>query len=109
MAKSKVGSQNGSLTPDQKKSRIDPIYLAEDDVPHTVEKLSTRATTFLSTALRSEVCSQSYATPKLRESPLARFRDSHARVPGEKSHLDVGPVERSRVYYKREGGGFPQV
>jgi len=30
-------------------------------------------------------------------------------VPGEKSHLDVGPVERSRVYYKGEGGGFPQV
>jgi len=31
-------------------------------------------------------------------------------VPGEKSHLDVGPVESCRVYYKGEGGGgFPQV
>jgi hypothetical protein len=30
-------------------------------------------------------------------------------VPGEKSHLDVGPVERCRVYYNGEGGGFPQV
>jgi len=30
-------------------------------------------------------------------------------VPGEKSHLDVGLVERCRVYYKGEGGGFPQV
>jgi len=29
--------------------------------------------------------------------------------PGEKSHLNVGPVERCRVYYKGEGGGFPQV
>jgi hypothetical protein len=29
--------------------------------------------------------------------------------PGDKSHFDVGPVERSRVYYKGEGGGFPQV
>jgi len=28
---------------------------------------------------------------------------------GTKSHLDVGPVERCRVYYKGEGGGFPQV
>jgi hypothetical protein len=36
-------------------------------------------------------------------------RGSPAGVPGEKSHLDVGPVERSRVYYKGEGGGFPQV
>jgi hypothetical protein len=30
-------------------------------------------------------------------------------VPGEKSHLDVGPVESHKVYYKGEGGGFPQV
>jgi hypothetical protein len=29
--------------------------------------------------------------------------------PETKSHLDVGPVERSRVYYKEEDGGFPQV
>jgi len=29
--------------------------------------------------------------------------------PGIKSHLDVGPVERCRVYYKGKGGGFPQV
>jgi hypothetical protein len=29
--------------------------------------------------------------------------------PGTKSHLDVAPVERCRVYYKGEGGGFPQV
>jgi hypothetical protein len=29
--------------------------------------------------------------------------------PGTKSHLDVGLVERHKVYYKGEGGGFPQV
>jgi len=55
---------------------------------------------------------QSYGAPKSRESwesRLARFRDSHAGVPGEKSHLDVGPVERCRVYYNGQGGGFPQV
>jgi hypothetical protein len=40
---------------------------------------------------------------------VARFRDSHSRVPGEKSHLDVGSVTSHRVYYKGEGGGFPQV
>jgi hypothetical protein len=27
----------------------------------------------------------------------------------KKSHLDVAPVERHKVYYKGEGGGFPQV
>jgi hypothetical protein len=46
---------------------------------------------------------------KVPKARLAGFRDSHAGVPGEKSHLDVGPVERCRVYYKGEGGGFPQV
>jgi hypothetical protein len=29
--------------------------------------------------------------------------------PGTKSHLDVGPVGSHRIYYKGEGGGFPQV
>jgi len=29
--------------------------------------------------------------------------------PRTKSHLDVGPVETCKVYYKGEGGGFPQV
>jgi hypothetical protein len=28
---------------------------------------------------------------------------------GTKNHLDVAPVERRRVYYKGEGGGFPQI
>jgi hypothetical protein len=31
------------------------------------------------------------------------------RSPETKSHLDVGLVERCKVYYKGEGGGFPQV
>jgi hypothetical protein len=88
---------------------IDPIYLATNDVQHTVEKLLTRVTTSLHTAPWSEVFSQSYGAPKSQESRLARFRDSHSGIPGEKSHLDVGPVERCRVYYKEEGGGFPQV
>jgi len=29
--------------------------------------------------------------------------------PGTKCHLDVGLVERHRIYYKGEGDGFPQV
>jgi hypothetical protein len=29
--------------------------------------------------------------------------------PEIKSHLDVAPVEGCKVYYKGEGGGFPQV
>ncbi len=29
--------------------------------------------------------------------------------PGTKCHLDVGLVDRHKVYYKGEGDGFPQV
>jgi hypothetical protein len=29
--------------------------------------------------------------------------------PGTKCHLDVGLVESHRIYYKGEGGGFPQA
>jgi hypothetical protein len=109
MAKRRAGSQTANLTPDHKKSKIDPLYLASGGSPHIVEKLSTRATTLLQTTSRSDVCSQSYGAPKSRKSQLARFRDSHSRVPGEKSHLDVSSVASHRVYYKGEGGSFPQV
>jgi hypothetical protein len=47
MAKRKAGSQTISLTPDQKKSRIDPIYLVAENVRHTVEMLSMKAITLL--------------------------------------------------------------
>jgi hypothetical protein len=76
---------------------------------HTVEKLLMKAITYLQTSSQSEVYMQSYGAPKSKESQPWRFQDSHLGVPGEKSHLDVGPVERCRVYYKGEGGGFPQV
>jgi hypothetical protein len=79
----KIGSQIANLTPDQKKSGIDPIYLVAGDLPHIVGKLSTRATTLLQTTSRSKVCSQSYAASKSWESWLAQFRDSHAGVPRE--------------------------
>jgi len=29
--------------------------------------------------------------------------------PGTKSHSDVGAVERHKIYYMGEGGGFPRV
>jgi hypothetical protein len=64
MAKRRAKSQIGNLTPDHKKSGIDPIYLAADNVQHTVGNFLMRATTLLETAPRSEVCSQSYVAPK---------------------------------------------
>jgi hypothetical protein len=108
MAKRKVGSQIANLTPDQKKSGIDLIYLAIEGVQHTIEKLSTRAITLLQTASRFEVWSQSYGAPKSQESQLAQFQDSLSGIPGEKSHLDVSSMASHIVYYKGGGDGFPQ-
>jgi hypothetical protein len=41
--------------------------------------------------------------------PASAISGPHAGVLGEKIHLDVSPMERCRVYYKGEGGGFPQI
>jgi hypothetical protein len=85
MAKRKVGSQIGNLTPDHQKLEIDPIFLREGNVRHTFGKISTRATTLLQTSLQSKVCTRSYAPSKLRESQLLEFGDSHLGVPGQKA------------------------
>ncbi len=47
MAKRRVRSQIANLTLDQKKSGIDAIYLAINDVQYTVGKLSMRVTTLI--------------------------------------------------------------
>jgi hypothetical protein len=47
MVKRKAMNQIANLTPNQKKSGIDPIYLDVDSMLHIVEKLSTRVTTLL--------------------------------------------------------------
>jgi hypothetical protein len=85
MAKRRAKNQIANLTPNQKKSRIDPIYLATEGVRHTVGKLLMRATTFLQTASWSEVYLQSYGAPNSWESQPTQFRDSHLGVPGEKT------------------------
>jgi hypothetical protein len=41
-------------------------------------------------------------------SPIWRDFGTPFGSPGKNSHLDVASVESCRVYYKGEGGGFPQ-
>jgi hypothetical protein len=85
MAKRKARSLTSSLTPDHRKSRIDPIPLRVGGVQHVVGNLSTRATTSVQTSSRSEVCTRSYSPVKLRDSHPWRFRDPHLGVPGQKA------------------------
>jgi hypothetical protein len=73
MVKRRVGSQTVNLTPDHKKSGIDPIPVCEDGVWHTVRKLLRRATSLLQTSSQSEVWAGSYELPKSRESQPGQF------------------------------------
>jgi len=109
MAKRRARSRTASLTPDHKKSGIYLFPMSNSGVRHGVGKLSTRATTFLQTASRSKVCSQSYGAPKSRESHLARFRDSHSGVSGKIAIWMWVPWRVIEYTIRGEGGGFPQV
>jgi len=47
--------------------------------------------------------------PKVVRVPTLAILGLPLGSPETKSHLDVGLVERHKIYYKVEGGGFPQV
>jgi len=47
--------------------------------------------------------------PKVARVPTLTISRFPLRSPRTKCYLDVGLVERHIVYYKGEGGGFPQV
>jgi len=108
MAKRRAGSQTINLIPHQKNSEIDPIYLFADDMRHIVGKLSTRATTLLRLHLDPRFARKVMGLQSCGNLNLGDF-GTLTESPETKSHLDVGPVERCKVYYKGEGGGFPQV
>ncbi len=47
--------------------------------------------------------------PKVTRVPSLGISGLPFGSPGTKCHLDVGLMERHKVYYKGEGGGFPQI
>jgi hypothetical protein len=47
--------------------------------------------------------------PKVARVPTLGISKRPFGSPGTKCHLDVGLVKRHKVYYKGEGGDFPQV
>jgi len=47
--------------------------------------------------------------PKIMEVPTMGILGFPLGSPETKWHLGVGPVAKHKVYYKGEGGGFPQV
>jgi hypothetical protein len=85
MVERKVDNQTGNLTPDHKKSGIDPTPVCADWVRYTVGKLLRRTTSLLQTSFQSEVWAGSYELPKSWESKSGQFRDSSLGVPGIKA------------------------
>jgi hypothetical protein len=47
--------------------------------------------------------------PKVLRIPIVRISKLPLGSFGTKRHLGVNPMARHKVYYKGEGGGFPQV
>jgi hypothetical protein len=47
--------------------------------------------------------------PKVAGVPSLGMLGLPLGILGTKCHLDAGPMDRHTVYYKGEGGGFPQV
>jgi hypothetical protein len=85
MGKRRARSQIGSLTPDHKKSGIDPILTCVGGVQHGVEKLSRRVIRLVQRSSRSEIGAKNYDGPKSRESKPRQFRDSTLGVPGQRA------------------------
>jgi hypothetical protein len=83
MAKRKVRNQIANLTLDHLKLQIALISLQTGSVPDTVEKFSTKATTLIENSFQSQVFTQSYGPPKLRESQFWEFWDSHLEITGQ--------------------------
>jgi len=73
---------------------------------HTVGKFSMRAITLLVSI--GGLCAMLWA-PKVTRIRVVEISGFPFGSPKTKCHLDVGLVEKHKICYKGEGGGFPQV
>ncbi len=107
MAKRRAGSQIDSLTPDHQTSRITPISLHAGATYHW--KALNEGYNFVLDVISIRSLHTKLWGPKVAGVPILAILGAPLESPGTKSHLDVGFMEKHKVYYKREGGGFPQV
>jgi len=83
--KERSGVKTGNLTPDHKKSRIDPTSMHASGVWYIVGKLLMIVTTLLQTSSSSNVWARNYSPAKLWEFQPWQFRDSPLGVLGQKT------------------------
>jgi len=109
MAKRRAGSQTANLIPDHKKSGIDPIYLAAGGhATYRWKALDESYNFVLDRTSIGDLIAKLWGS-KVVEVPVGGISGLPLGSLGKKSHLDVASMESCRVYYKGEGGGFPQV
>jgi hypothetical protein len=109
MAKRRTGSQSANLTPDHKKSRIDPIHLFSGGrATYRWKALDERYNFSLDRISIGGLLAKLWGS-KVAGVLVGAISGLPFESPGKKSHLDVASVESCKVYYKGEGGGFPQV
>jgi len=72
-------------------SKINLISLCAGGVQHTIEKLSTRATTLLQTSSPSEVCTANLWGPKIARIPTLANSELPLGSPGAKKPFGCGP------------------
>ncbi len=75
---------------------------------HTVGKLSTRAN-FSSNFISIECLHAKLWAPKILRVLVVRILGLRLGSLGTKCHLDMGLLERHKVYHKGEGGGFLEI
>jgi hypothetical protein len=68
-----------------------------------------RVTTLLQTLISIKGLHTKLWGPKVAKVSTLGISELPNGSPETKCHLDVGLVEKHIVYYKGEGGGFPQV
>jgi len=76
---------------------------------HIVGKLLTKITTFLWLQITIEGVHKKLWVCKVAGVLVVKILRLPLGSPGTKCYLDVGLVERHIVYYKEEGGDFPQI
>jgi hypothetical protein len=107
MAKRKVRSQIGNLTFDHYKNRPD-FFVFKKRATYRWKALD-EGYNFASNLITIKGLHAKLCASKVAGVFVMGILKLPFKSPGTKSHLDMAPVESCEVYYKEEGGGFPQV
>jgi len=109
MTKRKAGNQIDNLTPDHLKVGNRPDFLACRWRATYRWKAFDKGYNFSSDLITIRGLNTKLWGPKVVGVPTLRISGLPFGSLKTKCHLDVGLVERHRIYYKGEGDGFPQV